>query len=146
MSGTTTTLIHADAASRLRFVVARLARQLRAQSPGELTLTQWSALGSIEAHEPIRIGDLAEREGVSAATATRVVAALEDNGLVARISDELDRRSWRVSLTAAGREQLAWLRKVRTARLAQRIAGLDPSDVRRLVDLLPVLEQLVDDE
>jgi DNA-binding MarR family transcriptional regulator len=142
----TTTLAHADAASRLRLVIARLARQLRQQSLGGLTLTQWSALGSVESNEPIRIGDLADREGVSAATATRVVAALEQHGLVHRVADAADRRSWRVSLTDQGREQIAWMRKVRTARLAQRLAALDERDVRRLVDVLPVLEALAAEE
>lgn len=143
---TTTTLAHADAASRLRLVIARLARQLRQQTLGDLTLTQWSALATVETHEPVRIGDLAEREGVSAATATRVVAVLEERGLVERSADVADRRSWRVSLTDAGRKELALMRKVRTARLAQRIASLDPSDARRLADLLPVLEALAGDE
>ena len=141
---TTTTLAHADAASRLRLTIARLARQLRQQTLGDLTLTQWSALVTVETHEPVRIGDLAEREGVSAATATRVVAMLEERGLVQRSADVSDRRSWRVSLTDAGRRQLARMRKVRTARLAQRIAALDAADARRLVELLPVLEALAD--
>jgi DNA-binding MarR family transcriptional regulator len=143
---TTTTLAHADAASRLRLTIARLARQLRQQTLGNLTLTQWSALQAVEMHEPIRIGDLAEREGVSAATATRVVAVLEERDLVERSVDEADRRSWRVSLTTVGRNELAQMRKVRTARLAQRIASLDPEDASRLVDLLPVLEALAADD
>jgi DNA-binding MarR family transcriptional regulator len=143
---TIATSVHADAASRLRLVIARLARQLRQQTLGELTLTQWSALASVETHEPLRIGDLAEREGVSPATATRVVAALEERGLVGRTADPADGRSWRMSLTDAGRRELARMRRVRTARLAQRLAALDPADVRRLVDLLPVLEALADQE
>jgi len=143
---TTATLAHADAASRLRLTIARLARQLRQQTSGSLTLTQWSALVTVETHEPVRIGDLAEREGVSAATATRVVALLEQRGLVGRSADAADRRSWRVSLTDAGRRELIQMRKVRTARLAQRIASLDPGDVSRLLDLLPVLEALAEDD
>lgn len=143
---TTATLAHADAASRLRLTIARLARQLRQQTSGSLTLTQWSALVTVETHEPVRIGDLAEREGVSAATATRVVALLEQRGLVGRSADAADRRSWRVSLTDAGRRELIQMRKVRTARLAQRIASLDAGDVSRLLDLLPVLEALAEDD
>ena len=143
---TTATLAHADAASRLRLAIARLARQLRQQTLDELTLTQWSALVTVETHEPVRIGDLADREGVSPATATRVVAVLEQHGLVDRSADAADRRSWRVSLTDHGRRELARMRRIRTARLAQRIAALDPDDARRLVDLLPVLELLAGDE
>src|SRR3954453_1916555 len=93
------TLEHADAAARLRVAITRLNRQLRQQSIGNLTLSQWSALVTIETHEPLRIGDLADREGVSPPTATRLVASLEDQGLVSRTVDASDRRSAYVSLT-----------------------------------------------
>jgi DNA-binding MarR family transcriptional regulator len=141
-----TTLAHADAAARLRVAVARLTRHLRQTAPGDLTLSQWSALVTVETQGPVRIGDLADREGVSAATATRVVAALEELGLVVRQSDAADRRSWRVSLTPGGRGKLEWARRRRTERLAQRLSTLAPEDVRRLLDALPVLDALVDDE
>jgi DNA-binding MarR family transcriptional regulator len=137
-----TTLAHAEAAARLRVAITRLQRQLRQQSVGELTLSQWSALVTIEAHAPLRIGDLAEREGVSAPTATRLVASLEERGLVARATDTTDRRSSYVSVTAAGSEQLEWARRVRTAKLAQRLATLSDDEVRRVLDVLPLLEAL----
>jgi len=47
-----------------------------------------------------------------------------------------------VSVTSAGVEQLDWARKVRTAKLAQRLATLDDADIRRLLDVLPLLEAL----
>lgn len=143
---TSTTFAHADAAARLRVVVARLVRQLRQQTLGELTLSQWSALVTVEAHAPLRIGELADREGVSAATATRLVASLEAGGLLAREPDAADRRSSRVSLTPAGRDKLEWARKVRTVRLAKKLSQLSPADVGLLLDALPVLETLAADE
>lgn len=142
---TSATLAHADAAARLRVAVARLTRHLRQTAPGELTLSQWSALVTVETQAPVRIGDLAEREGVSAATATRLVASLEERGLVARETDLADRRSSRVSLTPAGRAKLDWARRRRTERLAQRLSTLTDDEVRRLLDALPVLETLVDE-
>jgi DNA-binding MarR family transcriptional regulator len=141
-----TTLVHADAAARLRLAIARLNRQLRQQNVGELTLSQWSALVTVELHGPMRIGDVADREGVSAATATRLVASLEERGLLERATDDSDRRSSYVSLTSSGRAQLESVRKIRTAKLAQRLARLDPADVRRLIDVLPVLEALAAEE
>ena len=72
--------------------------------------SQWSALVSVEEHESLRIGDLAEREGVSAPTATRLVASLEEAGLLSRTSDPADRRTAYVALTDAGREKLEWAR------------------------------------
>lgn len=137
-----TTLAHAEAAARLRVAITRLQRQMRQQSVGDLTLSQWSALVTVEAHAPLRIGDLAEREGVSAPTATRLVASLEARGLVARATDVADRRSSYVSVTAAGAEQLDWARRVRTAKLAQRLSTLTDDEVRRVLDVLPLLEAL----
>ena len=141
-----TTLAHAEAAARLRVAITRLQRQMRQQSIGELTLSQWSALVTIEAHAPLRIGDLAEREGVSAPTATRLVASLEERGLVTRAVDTADRRSSHVSVTSAGGEQLEWARRVRTAKLAQRLATLSDAEVGRVLDVIPLLEALASDD
>jgi DNA-binding MarR family transcriptional regulator len=49
-------------------------------------------------------------------------------------------------LTDQGRREIARMRKVRTAQLAQRIAALDPADADRLVELLAVLETLVGED
>jgi DNA-binding MarR family transcriptional regulator len=137
---------HAELAAHLRVAVTRLARQLRQQSPGGLTPSQWSAMVTVEAHGPLRIGDLADREAVSAPTATRLVASLEDAGLLARTSDPADRRTSYVALTRAGRDKLEWARNVRTARVAQRLSAMSPEDLQRLAELTPLLEQLVADE
>lgn len=134
---------YAETASRLRIAIARLARQLRQESPGGLSLSQWSAIVTVEENEPLRIGDLADREGVSAPTATRVVASLEEAGLLSRTTNPADRRTAYVALTPAGREKLEWARNVRTALLAQRLAAMPESEVQRLLELLPVLESFV---
>ncbi|HVU60772.1 MAG TPA: MarR family transcriptional regulator [Mycobacteriales bacterium] len=137
---------HAETAARLRVVVARLARQLRQHSPGGLTPSQWSALATVETHGPLRIGDLAEREGVTAPTATRVVASLEDAGLLSRSSDPSDRRTSYIALTDAAREKLESVRGAQATALVQRLSDMSPADVQRLLDLLPILESLLREE
>jgi DNA-binding MarR family transcriptional regulator len=134
---------YGETAARLRVAVARLARQLRQQSPGGLSLSQWSALVTAEEHGPLRIGDLAEREGFSAPTATRLVASLEEFGLLSRTSDPADRRTAYIALTDLGRERLEWARVVRTASLAERLSTMPEAEVRRLVELLPILESFL---
>ena len=140
------TLQHADAAARLRVAITRLNRQLRQQTVGDLTLSQWSALISVELHGPLRIGDIADRENVSAPTATRLTASLEERGLVERETDSTDRRSSYVNITERGREQLEWARRVTTAKLAQRLAALSDADVQQLLDVIPLLEALTVEE
>lgn len=142
----TATGTHAQTAARLRVAIARLARQSRQQSPGGLSPSQWSALATLEEHQPIRIGDLADREGVSAPTATRLVASLEELGLLSRTSDPADRRTAYVALTDAGREKIDWARTVRTAALVQRLSTLPDAQVQQLIDTLPILESLLVDE
>lgn len=134
---------HAETAARLRVVVARLARQLRQQSPGGLTPSQWAALATVEAHGPLRIGDLAEREGVTAPTATRVVASLEEAGLLSRTSDPADRRTSYIALTDAAREKLESARGAQNSALVQRLSAMPHGDIQQLVDVLPVLESLL---
>jgi DNA-binding MarR family transcriptional regulator len=131
---------YAETAARLRVVITRLSRQLRQHSPGGLTPSQWSALVTVEENEPLRIGDLADRENVSAPTATRLVASLEEAGLLSRTSDPADRRTAYVALTQDGRDKLDWARNVRTATLAEHLSAMPEADVRMLNELLPVLE------
>jgi DNA-binding MarR family transcriptional regulator len=132
-----------ETAARLRVAVARLARQLRQHSPGGLSPSQWSAMATVEDKGRLRIGDLADREGVSAPTATRLVASLEELGLLSRTTDPADRRTAYVALTDAGREKLEWARVVRTASLSERLSQLPEADVRRLIELLPLLESFL---
>lgn len=141
------TVAHAEAAGRLRAATARLSRWLRQQQPiGDLTLSQWSALVTVEERGSVRLGELAEREHVSAPTATRLAAGLEAVGYVSRQADSADRRSSFLSLSDEGRAALSHLRRQRTAQLSRRLARLDPADLDRLVDALPVLERLTRDD
>jgi DNA-binding MarR family transcriptional regulator len=135
-----------EVAARLRAAIARLSRKLRQQQPaGQLTLSQWSALVTIETRGAVRIGDLAELEHVSAPTATRLVASLEEAGLLQRVVDEADRRSASVSLNAAGRRALAQARRLRAEQLAKLLATWPAADVAQLVAALPLLERLADE-
>jgi DNA-binding MarR family transcriptional regulator len=88
--------------------VRRMARRMRQSSAKRLELhgltdAQARALrlvgGSAEA---LRMSDVARRSGVVARSATTVVAALEEKGLVRREMDLRDRRSVVVRLTASG--------------------------------------------
>jgi DNA-binding MarR family transcriptional regulator len=111
-----------------------------------LTPSQWSALATVESHGPLRIGDLADREGVTAPTATRVVASLEEAGLLSRSSDPADRRTSYIALTDAARAKLESIRGAQATELVQRLTDMPPTDVQRLLDLLPILESLLSED
>lgn len=68
----------------LQDVSFRLTRRLRKHSNPDLSLSQMSALSTLQRHGPMRIGDLARREQISKSSATRLVARLESTGYLDR--------------------------------------------------------------
>jgi DNA-binding MarR family transcriptional regulator len=139
---TDTELTDAQLANRLRLVVSRLHRRIRLAS-NDVPPLQLSSLVSIEQHGPLRLGELAQREAVTAPTMTRVLAALDERGLIVRTPDPDDARSTRVSLSPAGVRALADVRTRRTALLDARLARLTPLERAALVAAMPALEALI---
>lgn len=135
----------AEAAARLRLVVARLGRAVRQHAAAGLTPSQLSALATLEEHGAIRMSDLAGYESVGAPVATRVVDSLEKLGYVARVADPRDGRACLIELTEGGSKVLAELWSTRAAVLSKRIARLPAADAQVLTAALPVLEALVRD-
>ncbi len=135
-----------ELAARLRLVLNRLARRLRSQTPGDLSPSLTSALVTIELQGPITLGRLASRERVTPPSVTRMVATLEQRGLVRREADPADRRVARVSLTADGRRTVARTRTRKTAYLARRLRKLDETELALVRAALPVLERLLEDD
>jgi DNA-binding MarR family transcriptional regulator len=131
-----------ELAGRLRLASARLHRRLRQEGDAGLSPSQQSALGTIDLQGPITLGDLAAAEQVTPPTITKVVARLEDEGLIDRTVDASDRRIIRVSTTREGRRRLEHSRARRNAFLAARLEELGPDAVRRLHDAIDALEAL----
>jgi len=132
-------------AARLRVSATRLARQLRQQSDAGLSPSQVSALTTIAMHGPLTLGRLAEQERVAPPSVTKVVAKLEEAGLVERRLDDRDRRVAWVSISPAGATLLAKMRQRKTVWLAARLAELDETDRLRLGDALDALDALTAD-
>lgn len=131
-----------DQAERLRVGTARLARRLRQQAGTGLTPSQSSALLSIDKHGPLTLGRLARIEQIAPPTTTRIVAKLEEDGLVRREPDPNDRRSSLVEATAEGRRRLDHGRRRRSAWLAERLATFDDERRADVAAALRVIEAL----
>ena len=134
-----------DLAHRLRPVIARLARRMRQQASGDLSPTQGAALAMIDCHGPLTPSELAVRERIQRPTATRVLARLEEAGLIARTSDPADRRSSLLATTPAGADLLASVRDRKDAYLAQRLEALAPEDLAALERAAGILERLLEE-
>ena len=134
----------ADLAVRLRLVIARTARRLRQEAGEELSPSQSVALATIDRHGPLTPSELAARERIQRPTATRVIARLEQAGLVDRTPDPGDRRSCIVALAPAGRELLARVRKRKDAYLSRRLRDLDADERATLDRAAAILERVLE--
>ena len=130
--------------SRLRMVVARLSRRLRQEANEGATPSQLAALATIERNGPITLGDLAGHERVRPPTMTRIVAGLEETGLVRREIDPGDRRVARVTITPDGARLLARSRTRKDAFLAAMLDHLEPDELEVVERAVPILERLVE--
>ncbi|MGQ0575861.1 MAG: MarR family winged helix-turn-helix transcriptional regulator [Pseudonocardia sp.] len=137
---------HTELAARLRLAVGRLNRRIRIDGRESIPPLQLSALVTIEQHGPLRLSELARREAVTAPTMSRVLAALDENGLVVRTPDPQDARGVLVTLSDEGGRRLNEVRSHRTALVARRLTRLDADQRAALQAALPALEALLVDE
>jgi DNA-binding MarR family transcriptional regulator len=142
--------MHSDAglATTLRISITRLARRLRVERLGlggtETVLSdiQLAALAALERHDSMTPGELAEHEKVQPPSMTRVIAVLEERGLVRREPHATDRRQVILTVTADGRDLVQRVRRRREAWLAQRLQELTPAERQILRAAAPILEKI----
>jgi DNA-binding MarR family transcriptional regulator len=132
-----------DLAGQLRLTIVRTARRLRQEAGSDLSPSLTAALSTVERHGPLIPSELAARERIQRPTATRVLARLEEQGLIARMPDPRDGRSSLVTVTTAGRELLAELRTRKTAFLAARIDTLSAEERATLERAADILERML---
>jgi DNA-binding MarR family transcriptional regulator len=123
----------------------RLTRILRNQRVDlSVTLTHLSAMATLRKKGPMSAGDLAAYERVQPPSMTKVLAGLEDKGLVTRDTHPSDKRQVIIALTQAGLDLLDSERRQRDAWLSQRLAQLTPDERAVLRDAIPVLDKLAE--
>lgn len=135
-----------DDVERLRLVLVRLSRRIRASSHENITASQRSALGTIGLLGPVSIGQIAEHEHVQPPAVSKIVATLEQRQLVERTDDPNDRRCSLISLSPAGRDLLDEMRAAARGFISAHLSQLDPDDVAALERALPALERLLGTE
>ncbi len=135
-------------ATALRISVSRLARRLRVERAArgmpesELSDTQFAALSALERHSAMTPGELAEYEKVQPPSMTRVIAVLEERGLVVRAPHTTDRRQVVLTVTEDGRTVVLRARRRRDEWLAKRLKELTPRERAALRAAAPILEKL----
>ena len=119
---------------------------MRQEAGTGLSATLTAALATIERHGPLTPSELADVERVKRPTATRIAAALEADGLIARAPDPSDGRASLLSASPRGRALLRRLRRRKNAYLSRRLREIDDADVEALERAAEVLERMLEGE
>lgn len=140
-------LTPAALATELRDGILRLNRRLRQVRPlGEITQSQLSTLTSLELAGALTPRELAEAERVQPPTMTRMLAKLEERGLIQRTPHPTDGRQVILSATPAGRDVIADYRRARDEWLTRKLAGCTPEERETLRAAAEIFTRLARDE
>ncbi|WP_438354319.1 MarR family winged helix-turn-helix transcriptional regulator [Microbacterium sp. CJ88] len=133
------------AASDLRMATFRLARRLRAQRAVDtMSDAQFAVLAALKVHGPHTLGELAERERVTAPSMNRTVNCLEELGYIARTPDEVDRRKVNVAATEVGREVVEETVRRRDAWLEDALSGMTDAERAVLAEAAALMRGVAD--
>lgn len=133
-----------ELADRWHSLAIHLLRRLRREDvKAGLTGPRLSALSVIVFSGPITLGELAAAEQVRPPTMTRLVRALEAEGLVQRERDPSDGRIVRVRATSRGDGLLGEGRARRVRRLAAPLGDLAPAERATLRDAAEIFARVI---
>jgi DNA-binding MarR family transcriptional regulator len=131
-------------ADRLHSLAIHVLRAVRREDGASgLSAPRLSALSVVAYAGPLTLGRLADAEQVRPPTITRLVQALEADGLVRREPDPTDARAVRIAVTPLGLSRLEAARRRRVAALAAMLDGLDAGGRAAVEAAVTALEPLV---
>jgi DNA-binding MarR family transcriptional regulator len=130
-------------AAQVRDSITRINRRLRQTRPvGDLTVTQISALQSLDAAGALTPRELADVERVQPPTMTRIIARLEERALIQRTPHPTDGRQVILAPAPAGRELLTAYGRARDEWLATRLASLSAEERDTLLRAADILSRI----
>ncbi len=121
---------------------ATLSRLFIARTTVPLSRTEVGVLRALTGG-PIRITELARREGVTQPGISLLVNRLEARGWVSREPDPSDRRAVLVAITPQGAAAFDELRAQYRALLHEEMASLDADEVETLASAVDILDRLI---
>ena len=131
-------------ADRLHSAAIHLLRLLRREdTKSGLSAPRLSALSVVVFGGPLTLGELASVEQVRPPTMTRLVSALEEEGLVTREPDADDGRLTRIRATTRGRALLMKGRARRVAALTAQVRALGDQDRDVIERAVTILEGVI---
>lgn len=132
-------------AGELSLAVVRLTRHLRGRrADAQISLTQLSALATLNRDGAMTPGSLAAKERVQPPSMTRVIASLSEMALVQRDPHPTDGRQIIVSLSESGRALIADETHAREAWMTEQLSRLSPEQLSVLEQAVGIMKQIVD--
>jgi DNA-binding MarR family transcriptional regulator len=107
----------------------------------DTTLPRFDLLSQLERHpEGLRMGELSKRMMVTSGNVTGITDQLEREGLVERLVDPEDRRSFMIKLTKFGRQHFQHMASVHETWVIDFFAGFSSSEKDLMYGLLAKLK------
>ncbi len=131
-----------DLADRLHSTAIRLLRLVRVQDAAAgIGPARLSALSVIVFGGPVSLNDLARAEQVRPPTMSRIVDALEAEGLARRHTNQQDRRAVLIEATARGVSVLKLGRQRRVRFLAAHLRRLSEAELKRIESAVRAIQK-----
>lgn len=133
-------------AADLYFALGRITRLLRRSGDlGSLSPGSAAALGTLVRSGPMRLGDLAAAEHVTAPTMSRIVSGLERYGYLGRTADPADGRAQLLTATDEAKSLVNGLTSARIQRFADALDDIDAEQRDTMKEALAILIGRLDD-
>jgi DNA-binding MarR family transcriptional regulator len=130
-----------ELADQLHSMAIHLLRLVRVQDAGSgIAPARLSALSVIVFGGPVSLRDLAKAEQVRPPTMSRIVDALERQGLARRRVDEKDRRGVVIAATRKGVAMLKQGRQRRVKFLASHLSRLDAGELAHIAPAVRAIQ------
>jgi DNA-binding MarR family transcriptional regulator len=133
-----------EAADRIHSASIHLLRRVvRADAGAGVSAARLSALSVLVFAGPKTVSELASMERVKVPTMSRLVAAMEEEGLVRRVPHGTDARAVVLHATAKGKRVLERARELRLSLLESLLAEASPQELATVREAADIVDRLV---
>ena len=127
-----------------RFYTRKLGVLDQHLSKSPYSLSEARVLYELAHRDELAAKQIGSELGLDPGYLSRIVQSFEESGLISRKPLAADRRQFRLSLTAKGRQAFAKLNKASEGDVADMLAPLAADDGRRLTDAMATIEHLLE--
>jgi DNA-binding MarR family transcriptional regulator len=129
---------------RMLSCTLRIESEIRGKLRSEfaITLPRFDLMSQLERYpQGLRMGELSRRMMVTGGNITGITDQLQQENLVERIPDPLDRRAYCVRLTPSGRRAFRKMARLHEGWISSLLEGVSSSEKEKLIRLLSRLKQ-----